>query len=89
MTTITALRARTARAINPTNQMYFDAVEFLGSNGWTCKPDGTRGYHFGWWVHPSHPVKNRPMGDSKDFYFGAWDTLVNYVLSDEGTPWTA
>lgn len=68
--------------IAPTKEMYFDAVDLLIDLGWKFQADPRLDkpiYSHGWWINKDHPTKNKLVGDSKNFYFGAWDTLRLYV----------
>lgn len=77
------MTAREARSINPTRDQLVAAFDYLISLGWRPVTDSRAdkpAYTFGWWVHPQHETKCRPVGDSKNIHFGAWDTLKTYVL---------
>lgn len=79
------LTAREMRSINPTHDMLHEAFEYLINLGWkpiTDPRDDKPVYTFGWWVHPDHPTKCRPVGGSKNFHFGAWDTIATYVAPE-------
>ena len=84
----THLRTLTARdlrgILSPNENTLIAVVELLIESGWKPKashyhPD--KGYCC-WWVHPHHPIKNRPVGDSKPFYLAAWDTYRLYVKNE-------
>lgn len=79
------MTARDLRYTIPTQETLVEAFEYLLSLGWqpvpANRPDKPP-YTFGWWVHPDHPTKCRPVGDSKQFHLAAWDTLKAYVLPE-------
>jgi len=83
---VTQMTAREMRATIPTAGMLCEAVEILVSRGWrfvaSCRPDKPP-YTYGWWVNDDHPTKHRPRGDSKNFHFSAWDTLMLYVAPEK------
>ena len=78
------ITAREARAIIPTKQMYFDTVDYIVSLDWYFRPDcrAENPYNTGWWMHPDHPTKNRPVGDPGNFHMKAWDTFKTYVAQE-------
>lgn len=82
---IEKLTAREMRTINPTKDMLIESFDYLISLGWKPVADahpGKPAYSFGWWVKSDHPTKCRPVGDSKNLHFAAWDTIKTYIAPE-------
>ena len=79
------MTAREARSINPTRDQLIAAFDYLIGLGWrpvaADRPDKPP-YTYGWWTKAGHETKSRPVGDSKNLHFAAWDTLKTYVLPE-------
>lgn len=81
---LSGLTARELRAMNPRENDLYEAVEILVALGWRFKQSSRPSAKFGegWWINETHPTKCRPVGDSKGFHLGAWDTLKAYVAKE-------
>jgi len=79
---IQQMTAREARNINPTSNDLYDTVELLIATGWKFKTDRNSSDWRGWWIHPTHETKNRPVGDPRPFYESAWMTFRTYVAPE-------
>lgn len=81
---ISELTANELRMINPRENELYEAVEILISQGWKFKQSSRPSAKpfEGWWINENHPTKCRPVGDSKNFHLGAWDTLKTYVAKE-------
>jgi hypothetical protein len=83
------LTPRELRAMIPRQDDYIAACEILRARGWEFKvsqftpPRVKNPYSYGWWIHPAHPTKCRPVGDPGNIFFKAWHTLTTYIQSDE------
>lgn len=83
--TISEMTAKEMRDTNPTKAQLIEAFDYLIALDWKPIPDahpGQPAYTFGWWIQPDHPTKCRRVGDSKNFHFGAWDTIKAYVAKE-------
>ncbi len=79
---ISEMAAKEMRDTNPSKDQLIEAFACLIELGWKPIPDahpGQPAYTSGWWIHSGHPTKCRPVGDSKNFHFGAWDTIKAYI----------
>lgn len=81
---LTELTGKELRAINPREAQLCEAVEILVAQGWKFQQSSrpaAKAFE-GWWTLETHSTKCRPVGDSKNFHLGAWDTLKAYVATE-------
>ena len=79
---IAEMTAREARSITPSRDLLTESFDYLIQLGWRPQQSSRHDYGWGWWIHPLHETKNRPVGDAKQIHYAAWDTLKAYVLPE-------